>query len=569
MALDGIFLRHIVKELKARLIDGRIDKIYQPGKEEIILLFRTRYEQIKLLLCVRADSSRINITHQEIENPKVPPMLCMLLRKRLVGARLTDIKQEGLERAVTLEFEATDNLKDKVRLSLVVELMGKYSNVILVDEEGIIIDALKRVDSQMSSFRLVLPGMKYQTPPVQNKLCPLDCDIDILMDRIKHQNKEISKSVLQTVQGVSPVVCREIEFLSEQNGTESVNESLKHYISNLIDTAKSISGEPYIVIDKSGKPIEFSFVKISQYGNYADCSKYEGFSELLDGFFLVRDSVNRMKTRSQDLSRNLFNIHERLVKKINVQRQELLNSLERENYKQFGDIINANLYQLSKGMKSATLEDFYNGMKPVEIILNPALTPSQNSQAYYKKYRKAYNAEKALKFQLEKAQEELTYIESVIEVLGRAENNEDLDQIRSELFEQGYIKSIGAKKKQNTKLKFSPLEFVSSEGFKILVGRNNKQNDMLTLKKSAKNDIWFHTKNIPGSHTVLVTDGKVPGEVSLMEAASIAAGHSKAKDSSNVPVDYTIIKNVSKPQGAKPGMVIYTKYKTLYVMPKL
>lgn len=563
MALDGIFLRHVKDELQSNIINARVDKIYQPGKEEVVLSLRTRNDQLKLLLCVRADSSRVNITKQTIENPKVPPMLCMLLRKKLVGARLTDIKQDDLERVISLEFEAVNSLGDKEKLSLVAELMGKYSNVILLNKDGIIIDALKRVDDQMSSLRLVLPGIKYQAPPKQDKLCLLDCNAGILMDKLTHKNHEISKSLLRTVQGVSPVVCREVEFLS--NNPTSLEENL----NKLINSAKQINGKPYIVIDDSGKPIEFSFMPIFQYDNLGKCYERESFSELLDEFFLVRDSVNRMRVRSQDLHRNLSNIKERLVKKINVQKQELLNSMDREDYKQFGDIINANLYRLKKGMNVAELENFYDDMKIIKIKLDPMLTPSQNSQLYYKKYRKASNAEKALKLQIDKAEVELNYIESVLEALTCAESNDDLDEIRTELFEQGYIKSSSAKKAKSEKLNFNPIEFTSSEGFKILVGRNNKQNDILTLKKSAKLDIWFHTKNIPGSHTVLVTDGKTPGEASILEAAAIAASHSKAKNSSNVAVDYTEIKNVKKPQGLKPGMVVYVKYKTLYVTPKL
>lgn len=563
MALDGIFLRHVKDELQSNIINARVDKIYQPGKEEVVFSLRTRNDQLKLLLCVRADSSRVNITKQTIENPKVPPMLCMLLRKKLVGARLTDIKQDGLERVISLEFEAVNSLGDKEKLSLVAELMGKYSNVILLNKDGIIIDALKRVDDQMSSLRLVLPGIKYQAPPKQDKLCLLDCDPSALIDKLVHEKQEVSKSLLRTVQGVSPVVCREVEFLS--NNPTSLEENL----NKLINSAKQINGKPYMVIDESGKPIEFSFMPIFQYDNLGKCYERESFSELLDEFFLVRDSVNRMRVRSQDLHRNLSNIKERLVKKINVQKQELLNSMDREDYKQFGDIINANLYRLKKGMNVADLENFYDDMKIIKIKLDPMLTPSQNSQLYYKKYRKASNAEKALKLQIDKAEVELNYIESVIEALTCAESNDDLDEIRTELFEQGYIKSSSAKKAKSEKLNFNPIEFTSSEGFKILVGRNNKQNDILTLKKSAKLDIWFHTKNIPGSHTVLVTDGKTPGEASILEAAAIAASHSKAKNSSNVAVDYTEIKNVKKPQGLKPGMVVYVKYKTLYVTPKL
>lgn len=566
MALDGIFLRHMKDELSKVLIGSKINKIYQPNKEEIVLLFRTRNDQIKLLICVRADSCRINITNQEIENPKVPPMLCMLFRKKLTGAKLIAIEQDELERIVVLKFEAIDSLGDKIKLNLIVELMGKYSNAILTDENNIIIDSLKRVDDQMSSVRIILPGIKYEAPPKQDKLCVINCDADII-ENIINQKDNISKSLMRIVQGISPVVAREIEYILENTNDSNCDNVIKEQILNLAYNAKYCNGTPNIVIDNNGKPIEFSFMPIHQYENLANCLKCNSFSELLDEFFLKRDNINRMKTRSHDISKNLSNIRDRLIKKLKIQKQELTNSVDRNKYKQYADIINANLYCINRGMSFVNLENFYDSMNPVDIKLDPLLTPSQNAQLYYKKYRKAYNAEKALKLQIEKAQIELTYIESVIEALDRAANNEEIDEIKNELFEQGYIKISRGKRNKLIKPSFNPIEFVTSEGFKVLVGRNNKQNDILTLKKTSKNDIWFHTKNIPGSHTVLITDGRQPNQASIIEAATIAVQHSKAKDSSNVPVDYTIIKNVSKPQGAKPGMVIYVKYKTIYVTP--
>ena len=566
MALDGIFLRHMKDELSKVLIGSKINKIYQPNKEEIVLLFRTRNDQIKLLICVRADSCRINITNQEIENPKVPPMLCMLFRKKLTGAKLIAIEQDELERIVVLKFEAIDSLGDKIKLNLIVELMSKYSNAILTDENNIIIDSLKRVDDQMSSVRIILPGIKYEAPPKQDKLCVINYDADII-ENIINQKDNISKSLMRIVQGISPVVAREIEYILENTNDSNCDNVIKEQILNLTYNARYCNGTPNIVIDNNGKPIEFSFMPIHQYENLANCLKCNSFSELLDEFFLKRDNINRMKTRSHDISKNLSNIRDRLIKKLKIQKQELTNSVDRNKYKQYADIINANLYCINKGMSFVNLENFYDSMNPVDIKLDPLLTPSQNAQLYYKKYRKAYNAEKALKLQIEKAQIELTYIESVIEALDRAANNEEIDEIKNELFEQGYIKISRGKRNKLIKPSFDPIEFVTSEGFKVLVGRNNKQNDILTLKKTSKNDIWFHTKNIPGSHTVLITDGRQPNQASIIEAATIAVQHSKAKDSSNVPVDYTIIKNVSKPQGAKPGMVIYVKYKTIYVTP--
>lgn len=575
MALDGAFLRHIKKEIEDCALGAKVDKIYQPNREEMVLSLRTRSGSWKLLMSARANSARIHFTRFVPENPKAPPMLCMLLRKKLAGARLAAVRQPGLERVLCLDFDATSELGDEIRLTLVMEIMGRYSNIIFVDEAGKIIDALKRVDAEMSSERLVLPGLTYQLPPPQDKLCLLDVSVEQIMERLRRSpaDTELSQALLRTLQGVSPVVCRELQHRAGRGSDLTVSaldgvpaERLSFFLSQLAETVQTGSGQPFMAVGANGKPVDFSFLNIEQYGLAAVVSRRESFSELLDAFYAERDRLERMHTRSQDLLRILTTASDRLSRKINIQRAELEHCAERDTMRMYGDLINANLYRMEKGSAHAELVNFYEESQPtVKIPLDPALTPSQNAQKYYKAYRKARTAEEMLTVQIRQAQQEIHYIDSVFEELSRAGSEQDLSEIRAELTEQGYIRAPKGKQKQPAQQ--SCMEFRSSDGFRILVGRNNRQNDRLTLKQANKHDIWFHTKNIPGSHTILETGGRAGSETAMRQAAALAAYYSRGRDSAQVPVDYAEVRHVSKPQGAKPGMVIYVNYKTLYVTP--
>jgi predicted ribosome quality control (RQC) complex YloA/Tae2 family protein len=575
MALDGAFLRHIKKELEDNIIGAKVDKVYQPNKQEIVLILRTRTGNFKLLMSARANSARIHFTNSIPENPKAPPMLCMLLRKHLYGARISQIRQPSLERVLCLDFDAVNELGDTIQLTLVMEIMGRYSNIIFVDENGKIIDALKRVDAEMSSERLVMPGLTYRLPPPQDKVCLLNNSVGDIIGRIKSIPGDmlLNKALLKTMQGVSPVVCREIEHLTGHGNDitiksmdEQLFERLAFFLSRTADTVKNINGKPYIIVNKNRKPIDFSFLNIEQYGIAAVVKQCGSFSELLDEFYGERDRIERMRARSQDLLRILTNASNRLSRKINIQKAELSHCAERDKLRIYGDLINSNLYNIEKGSSSVKLQNFYDeNLKTVEIKLNPALSTSQNAQKYYKEYHKQRTAEKMLTEQINQAQQELQYLETVFEELSRAGMERDLSEIREELMEQGYIRVPKGKKKNPVSL--GPMKFKSTDGFEILVGRNNRQNDRLTMKQAKKHDIWLHTKNIPGSHTIIVTDGKQVSEKAIFEAATLASYNSRGKDSTQVPVDYTEVKNVSKPQGAKPGMVIYVKYKTIFVTP--
>ena len=576
MALDGVFLRHIKKELEQKLINSKVDKVYQPVKDQIILGMRSREGNYKLLISARANSPRINITTSTTENPKVPPMLCMLLRKRLSGARLRSIIQPELERVLMLTFEAVNELGDTVTLQLAVEIMGQYSNIIFIDENGIIIDAVKRVDLTMSSQRLVLPGVKYEMPPKQTKLCMLDTDAQEIINAVESLPKTIplSKALLSVLQGVSPIICRELEYLTGRGHDVFSNQlndehrtRLSYFLKRDISIVRDCSGVPCIITDQSKKPIDFTFEHIQQYGSGRSKQESESFSELLDLYYSKKDTLEAIRSKSEDLTKLLSNTASRLIKKIYIQNDELKACADRENMRICGDLLQANLYRIEKGSDECEVENFYDNMKPIKIKLDPALSPSANAQKYYKSYRKAKTAEQVLRVQIEKAETELEYVSSVMDSLDRAETVRELDEIRYELTEVGYFRTKGKKQRKDKPL--PPLEFVSESGFTILVGRNNRQNDRLTLKDSDKNDLWFHTKDIPGSHTVIVSGGKQPDEQTILYAAQLAAYHSKAKNAGKVPVDYTKIRYVSKPQGAKPGMVIYVNQQTLFVSPKL
>lgn len=576
MALDGAFLHHIRRELEENALEARVEKIYQPNKEEMVLLLRTRTDHFKLLISARANSARIHFTRFVPENPPQPPMLCMLMRKRLQGARLAAVEQPGLERVLRLCFDAVNELGDRITLSLYAEIMGRYSNIVFVDEKGKIIDALKRVDADMSSERLVLPGLSYQLPPPQDKLCALEASPAEAGDRIRAcpEGTALDKAILNSLQGFSPIAARELAYLTGHGAELKVGQMseehwlrLAFFLDRTFTTIRQASGTPHMAVKPDGKPLDFTYLPIEQYGLAAIVRRQDSFSELLDAFYDERDRQDRMRVRSQDLLRLLTNTSERLTNKINKQRAELEQCARREELRLYGELISANLYRLEKGQASAEVENFYEeGMPRVSVPMDPLLTPTQNAQKYFKEYRKARTAEEKLTEQIAHAEEELAYLDSVFEELSRAETERDLSEIRQELMEQGYVRAPRGRQKPAAAA--APLKFRSSDGFPILVGRNNRQNDRLTMKQASNNDVWFHTKNIPGSHTILVTEGRAPTETALREAALLAAWHSRGRESSQVPVDYTQVRNVSKPNGAKPGMVIYVSYNTVYVTPE-
>lgn len=577
MALDGAFLHTIKSQIESEAMDSRVDKIYQPSREEIVLVLRSRGWVGKLLLSAGADSPRIHFTQSEMENPKVPPMFCMLLRKHLSGGKLISVRQLGLDRVLYLDFETTNELGDLVTITVAVEIMGRHSNVIVVGPDGKILDAVKRIDRDMSGVRPILPGMTYTLPPQQEKLNLLTAQRDEIRESILNaKGLDIAKSIAAAFEGFSAVLAREAAFYAthgqEADKTKLTDDQwdrLLFYLGRLRENLSENRNVYTVIYDQSGKPKDFSFVEIKQYAALMQSRVFETPSVLLDSFYSERVRIERMKQRSNDLLKMLVNTTERISRKLAAQREELQQCGDREQLKVYGDLISANLYNMQKGQQSVKLWDFYHDNEEIQIELDPALTPVQNAQKYYKEYHKAATAEKMLTSLIAQGEQELLYIDSVFDAVSRTAGESELLEIRQELSEQGYIKNY---KNKNKMLKSQPpLKYRSSDGYLIYCGRNNKQNDRLTLRDARKDDIWMHTQGFAGSHVIIVTDGETLDELpdrTVEEAAMIAAYNSKARDAALVPVDYTQVRNVKKPNGAKPGMVIFDHYFTLYVTPE-
>lgn len=575
MALDGAFLSAVKNELDI-LIGGRIDKIHQPSRDEVIIAFRTHGSNCKLLISSSAGSARVHITNAVSENPKSPPMFCMLLRKHLGNGRLLNIRQDGLERILYFDFEAMNELGDMVKVTLAVEIMGRCSNIIIINQDGKVIDSIKRVGSDMSRERMVLPGMAYTYPPRDNRLDFRVCipeQIKSALDSIP--NAALSKCLIKIFEGLSPVAAREWVFYAakgqdifKDDMTDDIFDRLVFYIRKSADELRDLKCVFTVIKTKDGELKDFTFIPVNQYGNLMVTKALDSACETLDYFYTERDRVSRLKQREGDLYRMLINTTDRIARRLAVQKEELKTSAERDKLKLYGDLISANIYMAEKGMTSISVKNFYdeNG-SDITIALEARLTPSQNMQKYYAEYRKAYTAEKILTEQIEQGEKELVYIDSVYDALTRSRSEDEVNELRAELAEQGYLRSSKLNKSKPPK-SAPPLEFVSPDGFKILIGRNNKQNDILTCKTAEKTDIWLHTKDIPGSHVIIRTKGNPePPDDTILYAARLAAFHSKAKDSSQVPVDYVQVRYVKKPSGSKPGMVIFTNNHTIYVTP--
>ena len=573
MALDGIFLHFLTQELAHEAIGARVEKVSQPSREELVLSLRSRAGTYKLLLSVRSNSPRLHFTQHAPDNPQTPPMLCMLLRKALVGAVLTGIRQAGLDRVVFLDFDASNEIGDRVHPCLCMEIMARHSNIILLDEHGVIIDAVKRIDATKSSVREILPGLLYELPPAQNKINLLREEGRAAYERVLMEGETLlSTALLHSLQGVSPIVCRELAFqaVGEELPVSALNlaqrERLLQALETLCNQVREGSPVPEMVLDQEGKPVDFAFLPIRQYGSLMQVQAYTQLSALLDDFYTERDRAERTRQRAQDLFHLLTSTMERITRRLNAQRAELAASEDRDQLRIRAELITAYQYTLEKGAPFYDVENYYDENRPLRIPADPALSPARNAQKYDTEYRKAQTAQKVLTGQIAAGEQELQYMESVYDALSRSQSERELMEIREELAAGGYLKSRRSTKQKAPK-PLPPMEFRTDDGLTILVGRNNVQNDRLSLKTAAKNDLWLHTKNIPGSHVILVTGGKEPGETSLVQAAQLAAWFSRARESSSVPVDYTPVRMLRKPQGARPGKVIYDTYRTLSVHP--
>lgn len=572
MGLDGLTLGFVTNELASYIIGSKVEKVYQPSKQEMVLLLRTRNGAYRLYLSADGQSPRVHLTSYNFENPKQPPMLCMMLRKRLVGAKIISVEQIENDRILFFTFDGTTEIGDRTTYYLVCEIMAQKSNIILLDENKKILDAVKRIDENKSSVREILPGLNYELPPMLLKSDLHKESAENITEKIlEKSSKMLSKAVLDTVSGISPIVSREIAYrviFSDKSVSalsEIEKERLQSEIENLISAAASPKAYKISVPDND--TFDFSFLKIRQYGTEAICTEYNSFCELIDDFYFEKDKILRVKRKAGDLFKLLSNATERTARKINNRRAELQKSEKREEIRIFAELLTANQYKFSQKQSSYDVENYYDENRIITVPADPSLTCQQNAQKYFKDYKKAANAEKMLHSLIEEGEQELLYLDSVLDNLSRAETEKEINEIRQELQDGGYLK-IKKNVKQKREKSLPPLEFVSSDGFRILVGRNNVQNDILTLKTAKNYDMWLHVQKQAGSHTVICSDNKEITETAIREAAIIAAYHSKSAESSSVAVDYTLIKNVKKPVGAKPGKVIYNTYNTVYVTPQ-
>ena len=569
MPLDAICLRALTNELKGQLLDARIDKVQQPARDQIVLLLRGN---LRLLINAGPNQPRVQLTEVLRENPTEPPMLCMLLRKHLVGGRITEIEQSGLERIVTFTVRSVNELGESGTKKLVLEAMGRRSNLLLLDEDDRILDCMRRVEFEVSGARALLPGLYYQLPTPLDKLSLLtDPEGTVELARRGGGAEEtVERFLLDRYLGISPLIARELalrafgaadaRFADRSDGCERLAAEMER----LAEAVRENRFTP-TMLSREGKSVDFTYCSITQYGAETVQTTFPTFSALLDAFYTERDRQEAAQRRGRELTRTVTSAHDRVVRKLGMLEKEYAASQDRDTLRLYGDLITANLYRMERGAARLTAQNYYdeNGAE-LDIPLDPLLTPQQNAAKYYKRYTKAKTAEKYLAEQMALARRDLDYLESVLEELSRAETEQDFLDIRGELRDAGFLRRQG-KKEQNRPAK--PLEFRTTSGFRVLVGRNNRQNDKLT-RSADHRDIWLHTQKIHGSHVILCTGGREVDDDTIVEAAKLAAWFSQAREGANVPVDYTPVKNVKKPAGARPGMVIYSTCRTVNVAPE-
>ena len=566
MAFDAYFLTAVLKELRSEATGARVEKIHQPARDSVILLLRTEKGRQKLLLAANPAAPRLHLTTASPENPTEPPMFCMLLRKHLSGARLSSIEQPAMERCASFTFDCTDEMGYPVQKKLVCELMGRTCNIYLLGPDGRILDCLRRIGLDESN-RPALPGLVYQSPEPVSKLDPATMDVtdfDLLL-RSPGADK-LSDRLMDNLGGLSPLVCREaaifaagdLDARADDLGTDTAEKLHLFFREHLNHSA------PYFVRGKDGVPKYFAFCPIFEYG---ECERAGSFTELLDGFYTLRDRTDAMRQKGQAVRKTVSNLCQRIRRKLAIQEKELAATLDRERLRQLGDIVTANIHSIKKGQKYVEAEDFYDENMPViKIPISEVLSPQENAAKFYKDYTRMKNAQKELTHQLELGRTELQYLESVLDELTRADSEQALEEIRQELQAGGYLrKDTGKRKMKQSKLQ--PMRFESTDGIGIYVGRNNRQNDELTFQLASKGDIWLHAQKVHGSHVIIAANGRPVPDDTITQAAQLAAYHSELRLGKNVPVDVTPVKQIKRPPGAKPGMVIYHSYRTVIVNP--
>jgi len=569
MSYDGIVTMAIGLELKDRLVMGKIEKIYQPQPEQLRLSIHTKQGKYLLLLSAAGNHPAAYLISQGGENPVTPPTFCMAMRKHLSAARIVDISQPDGERILHFDMETLDEMGFSVNRRLVVEIMGKHSNILLLDmASGKIIDSIKHVSFDSSRVRQVLPGIEYTAPPAQDKI-PFSSISRDQFRALFSDDLRPEKAIMDGISGLSPVIAQCIAAGGEQEPASFDPDKAYDELRRIVVSLEAGSFEPVVYLDEDDRPADFHAVPLRLYEEDAGFRSlgFDHISQACEYFYSHRESSNIVRQKAADLSRITKSSLDKMGLKLQRLEEDRAKAEDSDRFRLYGELLTANLHQVAPGSKKVTVTSYYDGNE-VEIPLDPRFSPSRNAQQYYKKYAKAKTAVREKAVQIEETTEDIKYLESVSAFIDQAQSIEELDLIRQELTENGYIRQRKTKKQSSrAKSRPSPHSYTLSSGLTCLAGRNNKENDWLTTKRASGSDLWFHTKDIPGSHVVLLLDGKKATEEDLAEAASIAAFHSKGNASSNVPVDYTLIRHVKKPSGAKPGMVIFTHNKTLYVDP--
>ena len=568
MAFDAFYLSAVMGEIRALTADARVDKIYQPARDTVILQLKCREGRQKLLFALNPTAPRLHLTSANPENPAEPPMFCMLLRKHLLGARLVHMEQIPMERCAMFTFDCIDEMGDHVQKSLVAELMGRTCNLYLLAPDGRIIDCLRRIGLDESAKRAALPGLIYQRPdPIlkQNPSLLQKEDYEAIL--CKAGKDVLAERLMDELGGLSPLVCREAALFAasstdarvEDMDTDAVAGKLFLFFAEHLN-----HGAPYYYCQADGTPKQFAFCPIRQYGSFLQA---ESFGALLDMFYTVRDRNESMRQKSQTVRKTVQNLCTRITRKLAIQEKELEATFDRERLRQLGDIVTANIHRIVKGQTVISCEDFYDeDMKLIDIPISPILSPQQNAAKFYKDYAKLKTAEKELTRQIGLGEQELDYLKSVLEELNRAQTDAELEEIKQELQQGGYLR-LDAGKRKMKQAKSKPMVFTSTDGYPIYVGRNNRQNDELTFKAARKDDLWCHASKVHGSHVIISCGGTVPPDDTITQAAQLAAHYAETTGGQNIPVDVTQVKQVKKVPGAKPGMVIYHTYRTVIVNP--
>lgn len=559
MSFDGLFTYKMVKELSPLLKGGRIMKIHQPFINEIILTVRSQGKNHRVLLSAHPSYARVQITYETVENPKEAPMFCMMLRKHLEGQFIEDIYQVGLDRIIIFKIKGRNELGDISYKNLIVEIMGRHSNIILVDDErNMILESIKHISYAVNRHRAILPGHEYIYPPEQNKMNPFKATEKDVLQQIDFNSGKLDKQIIAQFSGISPLFAKEVIYNAEIANRITLPKSF----IKLMECVKSDYVEPTLI--KSDKKEVFYYIPLEHVEGKR--KTFSSLSELLDAYYYGKAERDRVKQLAGDLEKRLKNEIDKNYTKMKKLEADLKEAENSSKYQRYGELLTAYLYMVDKGMEEITVENYYDENKPITIPLNPHKTPSENAQWYFNQYQKGKHAVVAVREQIEKTKEEVLYLENVLQQIESAAPK-DIEEIKEELAEQGIIKKRNTKKTKNQKTTPVLEKYKATDGTLILVGKNNKQNDYLTTKLAKKEEVWLHTKDIPGSHVVIRSTS--PSEQTLLEAAMLAAYFSKARESSQVPVDYTKVKYVRKPSGAKPGFVIYDHQQTMYVTPNI